>query len=132
MPGAGCEHEVVVVDRAVGKLDTLRTAVDACDLAEPDRGVTLARQDRANRPGDVGRCEPGRRDLIQQRLKQVIVLPVDEHDIGACPGERLRGEQAAETRADNDDAGGHSRGSVSSRPGGRCWSAAVSTKPTMM
>ena len=34
----------------------------------------------------------------------MIVVPVDDRDVGLRAGQGLRGEQSAETRADDDDA----------------------------
>src|SRR5262249_11473099 len=47
--------------------------------------------------------EDPRRDLIQERLKQVIVVPVDESDVDRAHGERLGGEETPEPAADDDD-----------------------------
>jgi hypothetical protein len=40
-----------------------------------------ARQDAADRRGDIGGRQPGGRDLIEQRLEQVIVVLVDDGDV---------------------------------------------------
>ena len=57
----------------------------------------------ADRHGDVGRVEAGRRDLIEQRLKQVMVAVIDEDDAKALViGEGLRCVQPGEARADDD------------------------------
>ena len=37
-------------------------------------------EDRAQRPGDVGGRQLGRRHLVQQRLELVVVVPVDQRD----------------------------------------------------
>jgi hypothetical protein len=65
--------------------------------------MALPRDNRADRPGNVGRREARSRDLVQQRLEQVVVLPIDEDDVGGRLAERVRREQAAEACADDDD-----------------------------
>ena len=71
--------------------------------------MTLILRSRANDAADR-RCDIGRRqrrggDLIQQRLKQVIVVTVDERDREVAPGQRFRGRQSAKPRTDDDDVG---------------------------
>ena len=104
---AGREDQVVERDAAAfGDHHALRD-VDAGDLAEHDIHVPRARQDAADRRGDLGRREPGGRDLIEQRLEQVIIVLVDDGDVERAAGERLGGGQAAEAGSDDDDAGVH-------------------------
>ena len=58
--------------------------------------------DRAERLRDLARREGARGDLVEQRLEQVEVAPVDERDRhGSVAGEVLRGVQAAEPAADD-------------------------------
>ena len=75
-------------------------------VTSPSNTVVLRCRCRIERIGqatsDGGK--PGRRDLVEQRLKQVIVVPVDDRDVGVDARERLRGKQAAEAGADDDDA----------------------------
>jgi hypothetical protein len=40
--------------------------------------------------------------LVEQRLKQVVVLAIDQGDLDGCLGEPFRGGQAAEPGANND------------------------------
>ena len=85
--------------------------VDAGDLAEHDVDVLRARQNAADRRGDVGGRKSGGRDLIEQRLEQVIVVLVDDRDVERRSGKRLCGGQSAESGSDDDDAGiGHGCG----------------------
>jgi hypothetical protein len=44
-------------------------------------GVLLMPQDDPDRLGDIGRRQYGGRDLIQERLEQVIIVAVDHGDI---------------------------------------------------
>ena len=40
--------------------------------------------------------------MVEQRLKQVVVLAIDQGDLDGCLGESFRGSQAAEPGANND------------------------------
>ena len=51
-------------------------------------------------PGDSA----GRRDLIEERLKDVVVAPVDEQNIDRRVTKCFCGVEPAETAADDDDA----------------------------
>lgn len=64
----------------------------------------LAPDQASNRPGDVGRRQPGRRHLVEQWLKEVMVLPVDQGDVRRRLGKPLRDSEAGEAGADDDHA----------------------------
>ena len=53
---------------------------------------------------DGARLEKARRELVQERLEGVVVVPVDENDV--CVGllQAQRGAQPAEPSAEDDDA----------------------------
>ena len=77
--GAGRDDQRVVRDRAtVGHEDAPPFDVDVDRLAEDHRGVALPAQDRPQRLGDLARRQGARRDLVQHRLEQVEVAPVDQ------------------------------------------------------
>ena len=59
--------------------DTLRRDTD--HLVEEHCGVLLMPQDDPDRLGDIGRRQYGGRDLVQERLEQVIIVAVDHGDI---------------------------------------------------
>ena len=105
---AGCENQDVVGNApAVGEnLAPLR--VDGRHVAENDVDVGLARENAADRRGDVGGRKPRGRDLIEQRLEQMIVVLVDDGDVEWLSGQCFRSGEAAEAGSDDDDAGvGH-------------------------
>ena len=58
-----------------------RSEVDAHGRTEQDRRVPLATQDRAQRLGDLARGQGTRRDLVQERLEEVEVAPIDERHL---------------------------------------------------
>jgi hypothetical protein len=85
--------------------------IDTVHMAEMNLDVRRVPELHADGHGDVGRIQAGGRDLIQQRLKEVMVATIDEDDPKALVvGEGLRRIQAREARADDDrDPGlGHS------------------------
>ena len=121
--GAGRDDERVVGDRAaVGQQDLALLRVEADGLAEDDRRVALLAQDRAQRLGDLARRQRAGRDLVEQRLEQVEVAPVDEGQPTSGSMPRLLGRvQPGEAAADDDDpvrrrSGGGGAGYVKPRP----------------
>ncbi len=101
---AGRQDQVVVVDRArVAHADLPLDLVDALDVAEHHRDVLVRAEQRADRRGDVrGRQRRGR-DLVEQRLEQVVVGAVDQHQLDVELGDVHRRLQAAEAAADDGD-----------------------------
>ena len=82
----------------------LAGGVDAVDIGKNDGRVGLPAEHASDRRGDVGGRKPGRRDLVEQRLEQMIVVTIDHDHIDRRLRERLGGRQTRKTRADYDDA----------------------------
>ena len=81
---AGRQHEVVVADGlAVGQAHGLGGGIDARHFAEHDLYRLLAAEDAADGLGDVGRRQRRRRDLVEQRLEQMMVVTVDHRHADA-------------------------------------------------
>ena len=57
----------------------------------------------ADRVGDVAGREAGRRDLVEERLEEVMVAAVDDRQAHGRLAELARRGQPAETGADDDD-----------------------------
>src|SRR5262249_47702517 len=55
--------------------------------------------------GDVGRRQPGGRNLIEQWLEQVVVLSVEECDASRCMPQRSSAGDATESCSDDDHTG---------------------------
>jgi len=54
-------------------------------------------------PGDLGRRQRRGRHLVQQRLKAMMILPIDDDHVDGNPAERLRGFEATEACTHDDD-----------------------------
>jgi hypothetical protein len=77
------DEEVERQPIAVRDLNGARRQIDRRHVAEDHLGVGLPPQHAADRRGDVGRVQGGGRDLVQQRLEQVVVPAI--HDASrAC------------------------------------------------
>ena len=113
----GRQHQVIV---ALGcpkpGLDPACRGIDAGHLVEQYRGVPLMAQHGPDRLGDIGRRQRRGRDLVQQRLEQVVVVAVDHRHVDGRPRQPASGFEPAEAGADNDDA----------RPGARPHASRIS------
>jgi hypothetical protein len=69
-----------------------RTSVN---IGENDRCVRLPAQHAADRRGDIGGRQASRRDLVKQRLEQMVVMTIDHDHIHL----RLRGREASKACA---------------------------------
>ena len=99
-------HEIVVGDLGdVLDAHHLADDVDALDLAHQRADPRHVGEEAPHRHGDVGRRQRGRRDLVKQRLEQVVVGLVDDGDEGRRELQPARHRQAPEARADHHDAG---------------------------
>ena len=100
---AGRQHQRIEVDgRTVIEPDPSRVFVDGLDGSEQRRDVPALAQEMPDRPGDLRRRERRGRDLIEKRLKQVMIAAVDEGDADRRPGEPMNGFEPAESGADHD------------------------------
>jgi hypothetical protein len=77
--------------------------IDVHDFAKHNSRVPLVPKDVADRRSDVPLGENPRRELIEQRLKQVVIRPVDDGDLDIGAAQRFRGKESAESAADDHD-----------------------------
>jgi len=63
--------------------------------------VLLAAKNDANRLGNFLGSKPGCRDLIEQRLKQMMIVAVDYREVHVCSPQLTCGVEAAESGSDN-------------------------------
>ncbi len=109
---AGDDQVVVTDGRVVVERDRLGLRVDADDLGQQHQKILLLAQDVADRRGDQRRRQPGGRDLVQQRLEQMMVAAIDERDLDRLACKRPRRREAAETAADDDDVRDHGNSEI--------------------
>ena len=105
--GSGRDDQAVVLvgpDRVVGPPGRHgpSSQVEPGDRGHLHRHVVVAAQDVPNRWGDLPSREDAGRELVEQRLEEVVVPCVDERHVDGCPPEELRGEQPAEPASDDD------------------------------
>ena len=58
----------------------------------------------AERVPDGALVEQAGRELVEERLERVVVVPVDEHDVGGGVLQLLRSADPGESAAEDDDA----------------------------
>ena len=108
LPDAGRDDEAVVRQRERApvralRLDLAAVEVESGHLAEHDGDVLVLLENVPGRRGDVAGREDPRRHLVQQRLEEVMVRPVDERHLDRRPAQELRSEEPSEPRSDDDD-----------------------------
>src|SRR4029077_10808779 len=81
--------------------------VEAADLREHDASILLSPQDRAQRGSHLGRRERTGSDLVDERLEQVEVLPIDERNVDRSTTKLAHRLQASEAAADDYNAVGN-------------------------
>lgn len=86
---ARCEYQLVIPHPMVAGDDLTGVGIHTDNFAEYHGHVLLRTHNAANWSGHVGRCESGRRNLIEQRLEKMIVVAVNQGDIN------VRATQAA-------------------------------------
>src|SRR5437762_10223800 len=110
MARAGSENQRVIGDSvAILEQHALFVCVDAVHTGEQRRDLLAVAQEMADRPGDFGGGERGGRDLIQQRLEQMMVAAVDQRDLDGCALQAEGCFQPAKAGADDDHAMGFGR-----------------------
>ena len=103
--GAETEDEVVVRQGLqLGELHLARIEVDARHGRLVDDRVLLAVDQVAQRMANGSRFEQAGCELVQERLERVVVVLVDEHDLGIRVLQLARGADAGEAAAEDQDA----------------------------
>ncbi len=99
--------QVVVSERLTIGDDDFRRGIDGSRIGQQHLDVLLVSENPADRRRDVAGRQRGRGHLIQQGLKDVVVVAVEERDADRSARERPRRVESAETSADDDDMGVH-------------------------
>src|ERR1700692_4454296 len=106
---SGRDHQEVVLEfstanpRANG-LDGASSKVDALNLRQQHAEVFLFRLELPDRRRYLGWRQNSGGDLVQERLKDMVIAPVDQRDFDIGSLERTCGRDAGETAADDQDA----------------------------
>src|SRR2546425_536562 len=105
MRRAAREDEVVERDRLVViQQQAAADRIDRLHFCEQDLDVLLVSQNPPDRRGDVGGRQRRGRHLIKQRLKEGIVVPIEQRDLDRRTLERTRGKEPAEPSSDDHNA----------------------------
>src|SRR6516165_3933527 len=102
--GSRREDEEVIRDASAFRNDFTAGGIDAGNRGEGHCDIPLCADDAADRCGDIGRRKTRGCDLIEQRLEQMIVVPIDQRDLARGSGQRLGRGQPAEAGTHNHDA----------------------------
>ena len=104
MPRSGGQNEIIVIEFAIDHFYLPRIHIDRLNFSEDHLHVFAFAQNRSHGSGNIRRRKRSGRDLIKQRLKQMVIRPVDHRNLDGSTGEFLGRLQAAEPGADNHDA----------------------------
>src|SRR5690606_21743985 len=101
---AAGEQQIVVAELARIGDDLARFDVDTARLGLDDVHVRRTGEDAADRYRDVRGTQGRHRDLIEKRLKEVMILAIDDRDgdVGHVT-QSLRRVQSRKSRTDDDD-----------------------------
>src|SRR5262249_49693213 len=107
--GAGSQNQVVVGHGdlqpvRVAYEDTFLVLVDSCDLAVENSRVLLLRTNSPARKADLFGAQNGRRHLVKQELKQMVISAINQDDFRGRILESLSSGQSAKATADYDDS----------------------------
>ena len=101
---AGCDDQTVVRDLAGGQAENVDVHDAPVEIKTGDLGqlylyVLVSSDHMPQRRGDLARRDHAGRDLVQERLKQVVVAPINQRDVDLLAGQGTRGGQASEASA---------------------------------
>jgi hypothetical protein len=86
----GSDDEVVKQQcGAIRQMHFFVFGINVCDLGQQRGQVGLVPEQAAGRRCNRGRCQTGGGDLVQQRLKQMVIGFVDQRDIDRGFGQRF-------------------------------------------
>jgi hypothetical protein len=96
-------NEIVVAQSALSDDYLVAAGVDACDSPEHDARIALSGEKAAHRPSDIRGRQPSSRNLIKQRLKQVVIASIYQSDLDWGIFQALGSLKPAKSRADDDN-----------------------------
>jgi len=106
----GDDEGVVGIFGGVAEMDELFGGVDVHGFAQEDLGVFLTAEDGAQGGSDLAGRERAGGYLVEESLEEMEIALIDESDLGVGALQGARGDEAAETAAEDDDAMGVGHG----------------------
>ncbi len=104
MLGACRDDQMIEIDAKPFRSDLVSFEVDMRNPGQDHGGILLVAKNPPDRGGDVGGRQAGGSHLIEQRLKQMIIVPIDHDHVERRIPQRLGGGKARKTCADDHDA----------------------------
>jgi hypothetical protein len=100
---SGDDQIVVAYAGSVAKNYCIALEVELDSLAQHNLDIFVAVKDSADWLGNLARAQDGSCDLVKQRLKDVVISPVDYNNVHSGVCQRFRGPKPAKTGSDYDD-----------------------------
>ena len=100
---ASRDDQVVIMNLALPRPHDTRYDIDGLHFGENHLNVFVFSKNTAHRAGNVRRREGSGRDLIKERLKEVIVGAIDDRHVHWFVGQVFGRLEAAEAGTDNHD-----------------------------
>lgn len=98
------DHQLAVGDLlAVGELGQVFFLSNPRDLSQDDAGVRLPTKHFPDRAGDVSWRQSSSRDLIEERLEQMMVGSINDDNVDLGSAKLLGHSKTAEASADNEN-----------------------------
>ena len=97
------DYEKIIGHVAIFSPNGLGGNVDPLNVGKHDCGVGLLTEHAADWRGDIRGGEPRCRHLIKERLKQMVIVPINHHDIDRRIPQRPCGRETAEACPDDYD-----------------------------
>ena len=98
------EPDFVNADPGAGGVDRSRAYVYAGDFGEHHADILLPLGELPDRGGDLRRRENGGRDLVKQRLENVVIAPVDQDDVNVASFQGAGRSDSGKSGADDHHA----------------------------
>ena len=105
MTCTGSQYQVVVTYTPSVGDHLLAYSVDPRHFREHDPDIPLFSEDAANGRGNISRRKRSRCDLIKQRLKQMVVVAIDQRDVERSVRKAFGSRQPTKAASNNYNAG---------------------------
>lgn len=101
MSSAGREDEIVVGYGSVGQGQIVRREIDGNGFREQDTRILLSAQDGTDGVRNISGGKGSRRDLIEQRLKEMMIATIDQRYLNILAAQSLRRIEPTESTAND-------------------------------